>query len=84
MENVSRTKFESVKVGDVFKWTPQHISNWTPQHGNRICIIIKKTDYNVTARYITKCGGYCKCVFTPRDFIIRRYTLVKLLTKVEV
>jgi hypothetical protein len=70
MKAVSNTKFENVKVGDVLKWTPRY--------GSKICIVIEKTEYNVTARYITKYGGYCKCFFSPRDFIIRRYTLMNV------
>ena len=67
---LSNTKFENVKVGDVLKWTTQHKS--------KICIVISRTNYNVTARYITVYGGYCKCFFSPRDFLIRRYTLMNV------
>lgn len=64
------TKFENVNVGDVLKWTGYYESV--------TCIVVEKTIYNVMARYITADGECRKCFFSPRDFLIRGYTLMKV------
>lgn len=70
MKDVNDVKFESVKVGDVIKWT--YLKK------NNIYIVVRKTSYNVTLGYIIGYGISGENILLPQDFSTLRHQLMNV------